>query len=147
MGLLKRFRLWRLERKTLRLTLGAVPLPTLIPDAEEGLKEIYSIQTKKGYKLVRFWEVLIIGADRDHYSVQFFPIAPDPNEALAIAVKGSHIIKYMPVVSDMVKLDRIQKGLAAKKTFELTLDTELGMMSRHALESIGVLDKDKAPVE
>lgn len=147
MGLLKRFRLWRLERKTLRLTLGAVPLPTLIPDAEEGLKEIYSIQTKKGYKLVRFWEVLIIGADREQYSVQFFPIAPEPNDALAIAVKGSHVIKYMPVVSDMEKLDRIQKGLAAKKTFEMTLDTELGMMSRHGLESIGVLDKDKAPVE
>jgi len=147
MGLLKRFRLWRLERKTVRLTLGAVPLPTLIPDAEEGLKEIYSIQTKKGYKLVRFWEVLIIGADRKQYSVQFFPIAPDPRDALAIAVKGSHVITYMPVVTDMDKLDKIQKGLAAKKTFEMTLETELGMMSRHGLESIGVLDKDKAPVE
>ena len=147
MGLLKRFRQWRLERKTLRLTLGAVPLPTLIPDAEEGLKEIYSIQTKKGYKLVRFWEVLIIGADREQYSVQFFPIAPDPRDALAIAVKGSHVITYMPVVTDMDKLDKIQKGLAARKTFEMTLKTELGMMSRHGLESIGVLDKEKAPVE
>ena len=147
MGFLKRFRQWRLERKTVRLTLGAVPLPTLIPDAEEGLKEIYSIQTKKGYKLVRFWEVLIIGADRKQYSVQFFPIAPDPRDALAIAVKGSHVITYMPVVTDMDKLDKIQKGLAAKKTFEMTLETELGMMSRHGLESIGVLDKDKAPVE
>lgn len=147
MGLLDRFRHWRLARKTVRLTLGAVPLPTLLPDAEEGLKEIFSIQTKKGYKLVRFWEVLIIRADREQYSVQFFPIAPDPNEALAIAVKGSHIIKYMPVVSDIKELDRIQKGLASKRTFELTFETELGMMSRQALESIGVLDKDKAPVE
>ncbi len=147
MGLLDRYRQWRLRRKTVRLTLGAVPLPTLLPDAEESLKEIFSIQTKKGYKLVRFWEVLIIRADREHYSVQFFPIAPDPNDALAIAVKGSHIIKYMPVVSDIKELDRIQKGLASKRTFELTFDTELGMMSRPALESIGVLDKDKAPVE
>ena len=146
MGLLDRFRHWRLQRKTVRLTIGAVPLPTLLPDAEESLKEIYSIQTKKGYKLVKFWEVLIIRADREHYSVQFFPIAPSPDDALAIAVKGTHVIRYMPVVTDVKELDRIQKGLASKETFELTFETDLGMMSRPALESIGVLDKDKAPL-
>ncbi|UCC93953.1 MAG: hypothetical protein JSW25_04615, partial [Thermoplasmata archaeon] len=62
MGLLDRFRHWRLSKKTVRLTLGAVPLPVLIPDAEQGLNEIYSVH--KRYKLIRYWEVLILKADR-----------------------------------------------------------------------------------
>ena len=71
MGLLDRIRLWRQRRKHIRITLGAVPLPTLIPDAEAGLAVIYSMHTKKGYKLFRFWEVLVLRADANtpHQSV------------------------------------------------------------------------------
>ena len=141
MGLLDRFRQWRLRHKAVRLTLGAVPLPTLIPDAEAGLREIYSIHTKKGYKLQVFWEVLILNADREHYKMQFFPVAPSPQDCLAIANKGRHIIRFMPVVADPEELDRVIKGLGGKKTFELEFRSDLGLMSREGLQSIGVLSE------
>ena len=142
MGLIDRFRHWRLSKKTIRLTLGAVPLPVLIPDAEKGLREIYSVH--KGYRLVRYWEVLILKADREEYRMQFFPIVPKPEACLAIAHKGNHIIRFLPVVGDIQDLDAIQTGLKAGKTFEMTFQTDPGMMSQEGLISIGVIDRDKA---
>jgi len=142
MGLIDRFRHWRLLRRTVRLTLGAVPLPVLIPDAEEGLREIYSVH--KGYRLIRYWEVLILKADREEYRMQFFPIVPKPEACLAIAQKRNHIIRFLPVVADVKELDAIQNGLKAGKTFEMTFQTDPGMMSQEGLISIGVIDRDKA---
>jgi hypothetical protein len=141
MGLLDRLKLWRFGRKNLRLTLGAVPLPSIIPDAEAGLKEIYSIHTKKGYRLAKFWEVLVLSADKETYSMQFFPIVGSPQDCLAIARRGRHIIRFMPIVGNPEELDRIYKGLAGKETFELTFRTDMGMMSRNGLRSIGALSK------
>jgi hypothetical protein len=141
MGLRERFQQWLLRRRTVRLTLGAVPLPTLLPDAEAGLKEIYSLHTKKGYKLQVHWEVLILNADRDRYKMQFFPVAPSPQDCLAIANKGRHIIRFMPVVADPEELDKVVKGLGGKKTFELEFKTDLGLMSREGLQSLGVLSE------
>jgi hypothetical protein len=139
MGLIDRLRLWRTRRRTVRITLGAVPLPTLIPDAERGLQEIYSIHTRKGYRLHVFWELLILSADKERYRVQFFPIAPSPQECLAVASKGRHIIRFMPVVADTKELDAIYKGLGAKRTFELEFRTDLGLMSRDGLRAVGAL--------
>ncbi len=146
MGLLDRFRFWRAGKRSVRLTLGAVPLPTLMPDAEASLKEIYHTHSRKGYRLHRYWEVLIIKADREEYRMQFFPIATEPDDCLAVAVKGNHVIRFVPLVVDKREMARLQEGMASRKTFELTFGTELGMMSREGLESIGVLDADKAPV-
>jgi hypothetical protein len=142
MGLMDRFKHWRLSRKTVRLTLGAVPLPTLIPDAEKGLQEIFSLH--KGYRFVRFWEVLILKADRDQYSMQFFPVVPKPEACIAIAQKRNHIIRFLPVVGDAGELERIQEGLKTGKTFEMTFQTDPGMMSQEGLISIGVIDPAKA---
>jgi hypothetical protein len=142
MGLIDRFKHWRLSRKTVKLTLGAVPLPTLIPDAERGLKEIYAVH--KGYRVVRYWEVLILKADRDEYRMQFFPIVPDPEACLAIAHKRNHIIRFLPVVGDSKELEAIQTGLKTGKTFEMTFQTDPGMMSQEGLISIGVIDPAKA---
>jgi hypothetical protein len=142
MGLLDRFRHWRVSRKTVRLTLGAVPLPALIPDAEKGLKEVYSLH--KGYRFVRYWEVLILKADRDEYRMQFFPIVPKPDACLAVAQKGNHIIRFLPVVGDPEELEGIQEGLKEGKTFEMTFQTDPGMMSQEGLISIGVIDPAKA---
>ena len=139
MGLLERFRMWRLRKGTVRLTLGAVPLPSLIPDAEAGLKKIYSAHTKRGYKLYRFWEVLLLKADKESFSVQFFPLVSSPQDCLAIANRGRHVIRFMPLVGDPGELDRIYKGLAGKKTFELTFRTDTGMMSKEGLKAIGAL--------
>lgn len=139
MGIKERIRLWRLRRRTVRLTMGAVPLPTLIPDAEKALQEIYTVHTKKGYRLFRFWEVLIMKADTETFSVQFFPLVPKPDSCLAIANKGRHVIRFTPIVGDLRELERIQKGLVGKETFELTFKTDMGMMSREGLESIGAL--------
>ena len=119
--------------------MGAVPLPTLIPDAEKALGEIYSNHTKKGYRLFRFWEVLIMKADKETFSVQFFPLVPQPDSCLAIANKGRHVIRFTPIVGDLRELERIQKGLDGKDTFELTFKTDMGMMSREGLKSIGAL--------
>jgi hypothetical protein len=144
MGLFDRIRDWRASRNTIRLTVAAVPLPTLIPDAEAGLKEIYSLHTKKGYRLQRYWEVLLMKADRDEYKVQFFPIVASPQDCLAIATKRKHIIKFQPIVGDIKDLKAIQKGLLERKTFEMTLPTDPGMMSQEGLISIGVIDPNKA---
>ncbi len=141
MNPIDRLRQWLRHRRTVRLTLGAVPLPTLIPDAERSLKEIYSIHTKKGYKLHVFWEVLLLDADRERYKMQFFPVAPSPQDCLAIANKGRHVIRFMPVVAVPEELDSIVKGLGGKKTFELEFTTDLGLMSREGLEAIGALAK------
>jgi hypothetical protein len=137
MGLIDRFRDWRLRGKTVRLTLGAVPLPTLIPEAEAGLKEIYSLHTKKGYKLTKFWEVLLIRADGEQFRMQFFPVVPSPQDCLAIANKGRHIIRFMPVVADPAELDTVYKGLAGKETFEAEFKTDPALMSREGLRAIG----------
>ena len=142
MGLMDRFKHWRLSKKVVRLTLGAVPLPTLIPDAEKGLQEIYS--EHRGYRVVRYWEVLIMKADRDEYRMQFFPIVSKPEACLAIAHKRNHIIRFMPVVGDAKDLTAIQDGLKAGKTFEMTFQTDPGMMSQEGLISIGVIDPAKA---
>lgn len=142
MGLIDRFRHWRLSKKTVRLTLGAVPLPALIPDAEQGLSGIYSVH--RGYRLIRYWEVLILKADREEYRMQFFPIVADPEACLAIAHKRNHIIRFLPVVGDAKELEAIQQGLKAGKTFELDLRTDPGMMSQEGLISIGVIDRAKA---
>lgn len=146
MSPVERIRRWWLRRRTIKLTLGAVPLPTLIPDAEASLKEIYHTHSRKGYRLHRYWEVLIIKADREEYRMQFFPISPEPDDCLAVAVKGNHIIRFVPLVVDKGEMARLQEGMSSRRTFELTFGTELGMMSREGLESIGVLDADKAPV-
>ncbi len=117
-------------------------MPTLIPDAEEGLREIYSVN--KGYRLMRFWEVLLLKADREEYRMQFFPIVADPEACLAIAQKRNHIIRFLPVVGDAKELEAIQQGLKAGKTFEMTFVTDPGMMSQEGLISIGVIDRAKA---
>ncbi len=142
MGLIERFRHWRLSKKTVRLTLGAVPLPALIPDAEEGMREIYSLH--KRYRVIRYWEVLILKADRNEFRMQFFPIVPKPEACLAVAHKGRHIIRFLPVVGDAKELAGIHDGLKAGKTFEMTFQTDPGMMSQEGLISIGVIDRDKA---
>ncbi len=144
MGLLSRFRFWLSRRKTIRITLGAVPLPTLIPDAARNLKEIYSIHTKKGYKLAVFWDVLILKSDKETFSMQFFPVVSSPQDCLAIANRGKHIVRFMPVVGDPQELDAVYKGLAGKKTFEVEFHTDMGMMSREGLRSIGALSKKNA---
>jgi hypothetical protein len=141
MGLLDRLRLWLTRRRTIRLTLGAVPLPTLIPDAEKGLREIYSIHTKKGYRLHVFWEVLVLSADKETYKVQFFPIASSPQECLAIATRGRHIIRFMPVVAHPDELEAVYEGLNRKKTFEMEFRTDLGLMSKEGLRAVGALPK------
>jgi len=142
MGLIDRFKHWRLSKKVVKLTLGAVPLPALIPDAEEGLREIYSLH--KRYRVIRYWEVLILKADREKYRMQFFPIVPKPEACLAIAHKGNHIVRFLPVVGDAKELESIQDGLKAGKTFEMTFQTDPGMMSLEGLISIGVIDRSKA---
>jgi hypothetical protein len=125
-----------------KLTLGAVPLPALIPDAEQGLREIYSIH--KRYRLIRYWEVLILKADRDEFRMQFFPIVPEPEACFAIAHKGKHIIRFLPVVGNAKELEDVHSGLEAGKTFEMTFRTDAGMMSQEGLISIGVIDPAKA---
>ena len=142
MGLLDRFKDWRLKRKTVRLTLGAVPLPTLIPDAEANLREIYAIH--KRYKVVRYWEVLIMRADRDEFTMQFFPIFPNPEACLAIAHKGRHIIRFLPILGNAKELKEVNERLEKGKTFEMTFKTDPGMMSQEGLISIGVIDPAKA---
>ncbi|UCC94031.1 MAG: hypothetical protein JSW25_05050 [Thermoplasmata archaeon] len=126
----------------MRLTLGAVPLPTLIPDAERGLNEVYAMH--KRYKVVRYWEVLILKADRFEYRMQFFPLVPKPEACLAIAHKRNHIIRFLPVVGDADELQGVQDGLKEGKTFEMTFQTDPGMMSQEGLISIGVIDPAKA---
>ncbi len=142
MGIIDRFKHWRLSKKVVKLTLGAVPLPALIPDAEEGLREIYSVH--KRYRVIRYWEVLILKADREEYRMQFFPIVPKPEACLAIAHKGNHIVRFLPVVGNAKELESIQDGLKAGKTFEMTFQTDPGMMSLEGLISIGVIDRSKA---
>jgi hypothetical protein len=116
-----------------------VPLPTLIPDAAAGLKDIYSIHTKKGYKLTTFWDVLLIRADADTYEMQFFPIVGSPQDCLAIAHKGKHVIRFMPVVADPSELDNIYRGLSGKKTFQAEFKTDPALMSREGLQAIGAM--------
>ncbi|NIP36126.1 MAG: hypothetical protein GWN18_14350 [Thermoplasmata archaeon] len=142
MGLLDRFRNWRLKHKTVRLTLGAVPLPTLIPDAEANLREIYAIH--KRYRVVRYWEVLIMKADREEFTMQFFPIVPNPEACLAVAYKGRHIVRFLPILGDAKELKEVNAALERGKTFEMTFRTDPGMMSQEGLISIGVIDPAKA---
>jgi hypothetical protein len=142
MGLVDQLKHWWLKRKTVRLTLGAVPLPTLIPDAEANLREIYAIH--KRYKLVRYWEVLIMRADREEFTLQFFPLVPDPEACLAIAYKGRHIIRFLPILGNAEELKRVNEALEKGKTFEMTFQTDPGMMSQEGLISIGVIDPAKA---
>ncbi len=145
MGLFDRFKHWRLKRRTVRLTLGAVPLPTLIPDAEANLRDIYAIH--KRYKVVRYWEVLIMKADREEFTMQFFPLVADPEACLAIAYKGNHIIRFLPILGDPEELKDVHEALGKGKTFEMTFRTDPGMMSQEGLISIGVLNKDKLPID
>jgi hypothetical protein len=142
MGLIDRYKHWRLKRKTVRLTLGAVPLPSLIPDAEQNLREIYAIH--KGYKLIRYWEVLVLKADRNEFTLQFFPIVPEPEDCLAIAHRGKHIIRFLPVTGNAMELKEVHDLLGKGKTFEMTFETDPGMMSQEGLISIGVIDPAKA---
>jgi hypothetical protein len=66
---------------------------------------------------------------------------PSPQDCLAIANRGRHIIRFMPVVGDPEELDAVYKGLAGKETFEIEFRTDMGMMSREGLRSIGALPR------
>jgi hypothetical protein len=137
MNPLNRLRVWLRRRRLPRLTLGAIPLPVLIPDAERSLKEIYDNQRKKGFKVTVFWEVLVLSADKENYKMQFYPVTGTTQDCLALGLKGRHVVRFIPIVPDAEEQDVLQKSLTGTKTFELTFRTEPTLMSREGLVAIG----------
>jgi hypothetical protein len=136
MGLWTRLRLWWIRKRSPRITLGAIPLPSLLPDAAASLKDIYGRHRKKGYRLQVFWDVLVIDANPDTYRMQFYPVLHNPHDCLAIGLKGKHLVRFVPLVSDPKELDELQRGLLGKRTFEQTFTTDPMLMDPRALKII-----------
>jgi len=142
-----RLRLWWLRRRSLHLTLGAIPLPSLIPDARAALKDIYDRHRRRGYKVYVFWDVLILDANPSTYKMQFFPMSSNPQECLALGLRGKHMVRFVPLVADSGELDALYKGLLAKRTFEQEFKTDPMLMSPQVIEQLDRTLRKRGPVK
>jgi hypothetical protein len=147
MPLLDRLRLWWLRRRNLHLTLGAIPLPSLIPDARVALKDIYDRHRKRGYRVYVFWDVLILDANPRTYKMQFYPVMSSPQECLAVGLRGRHMVRFVPLVADTGELDRLYKGLLAKRTFEQEFKTDAMLMSPRVIEQLDRTLRKRGPIK
>jgi hypothetical protein len=147
MSALDRLRLWFVRRRSLHLTLGAIPLPSLIPDARVALKDIYDRHRKRGYKVYVFWDVLILDANAKTYRMQFYPVMSSPQECLAVGLRGRHMVRFVPLVADTEELDRLYKGLLAKRTFEQEFKTDPMLMSPQVIEQLDRTLRKRGPIK
>jgi hypothetical protein len=136
MGPWDRMRLWWLRKRSGRITLGAIPLPSLIPDAAAALGDIYGRHRRQGYRVQVHWDVLVLDANDRTYRMQFYPVVSRPQDCLALGLRRRHLVRFIPVVSDPKELDELRKGLLGMEAFERTFTTDPMLMDPRALEAL-----------
>ncbi len=147
MGPWDRLRLWWLRKRSGRITLGAIPLPSLLPDAAAALSDIYGRHRRQGYRVQVHWDVLVLDADERTYRMQFYPVTSSPTDCLALGLRRRHLVRFIPVVTDPKELDGLRKGMLGKKTFERTFTTDPMLMDPRALKALDDAAREQGPIK